>query len=196
MRGFRWIRAVSMTAAMLVGLAISPLLAEDSNVFKNRSAILDAQEALEADGLLLHRDFTPGELDSATQRALSQYQSQHALNSRGVLDDDTYQMLTSHGSGYPWGGEVIAETHEEESARAEDHAEDEDLSAAAPEPEATNEPTELNETHETAPPEPAEHHEEEPVHSMPATGSSLPLLALSGIALVGAGLVLLRLRSA
>ena len=192
MRGFRWIRAVGLTAVVLVGLAVSPLLAEDSNVFKNRSAILDAQEALEADGFLVHGDFTPGELDTATQRALSQYQSQHALNSRGVLDDDTYEMLTSHDSGYPWGGEVVAETHEE-SARAEGNAEE--LSAPAPEPEATNEPTELNETQEAAPPAPAEHPEKEPVHSMPATGSPLPLLALSGIALIGAGLVLSRLRS-
>jgi Putative peptidoglycan binding domain len=195
MRGFQWIRAVGMAAVMLVGLAASPLLAEDSNVFKNRSAILDAQEALEADGLLAHGDFTPGELDTATQRALSEYQSQHALNSRGVLDDDTYQMLTSHYSQYPWGGEIVAETHEEESAHAEDNAEDEELSAPAPQPEATNEPTELKETQETAPSEPAEHHEEEPAHSMPATGSPLPLLALSGIALIGAGLVLSRLRS-
>lgn len=188
MRGYGWIRAVGMAAVMLVGLAASPLLAEDSGVFKNRSAILDAQEALEANGFLDHGDFTPGQLDTATQKALAKYQSQHALNSRGVLDDDTYQMLTSHYSQYPWGGEVVAEAHDEELASdAEDNnAGDEELSEPAPEHESTTEQTDTYAAH----PEPAEHH-----RSLPATGSPLPVLALSGMALIGAGLVLSRMRS-
>jgi LPXTG-motif cell wall-anchored protein len=180
-----------MAAVMLVGLAASPLWAEDSNVFKNRSAILDAQEALEADGFLAHGDFTPGELDAATQKALSKYQSEHALNSRGVLDDDTYEMLTSHYSQYPWDGEVVGESHEEELSS---DAGDEELSEPAPEHEATTEQAELKNTHAVSS-KPAEHHGEEHGHAMPATGSPLPLLALSGMALIGAGVVLLRMRS-
>jgi LPXTG-motif cell wall-anchored protein len=196
MRGYQWIRTVGMAAVMLVGLAASPLWAEDSNVFKNRSAILDAQEALEADGFLAHGDFTPGELDAATQKALSKYQSEHALNSRGVLDDDTYEMLTSHFSQYPWDGEVVGESHEEElsSDAGDNHAGDEELSEPAPEHEATTEQAELKNTH-AASSKPAEHLGEEHGHAMPATGSPLPLLALSGMALIGAGLVLLRMRS-
>ncbi|HEV8376235.1 MAG TPA: peptidoglycan-binding domain-containing protein [Candidatus Polarisedimenticolia bacterium] len=195
MRGVQCFRAVATAAAMLLGLAASPLLAEDSNIFKNSSATLEAQESLEADGYLAHGDFAPGRLDQATRKALSEYQTAHALNSRGVLDDETFQMLTSHYSEYPW---------DDGDVDAEPPAKDEGDTPSADFDEAPQEPdpdlhAELRETHEDeadadAPAE--EPLREEPVRSMPATGSSLPLLALSGVALIGAGLVLLRQRSA
>ena len=173
--------------AIAVGLFLvagSPVLrAEDSGVFKNSASILQAQEILVEDGYLSHGAYTSGVMDEATRRALSEYQSVHALNSGGTLDDETFQSLTSHETAYPGGGDV--EVAEAEPVLSEP-APQVQVAEAAPAPEPTPAPVEVKEA-----PAPAE-----PSRSMPATGSSLPLLALSGLAMMGGGALLLRQRAA
>ena len=177
--------------AIAVGLFLiagaTALRAEDSGVFKNGASILQAQEMLVEDGYLSPGSYISGVTDEATRKALSQYQSAHALNSNGTLDDETFQSLTSHEIDYPWG--KGAEVAEAEPVIVES-AEVVQVAEAAPAPEPTPAPV-VNEAPAQAPaPAPAE---TEP--KMPATGSSLPLLALSGLALMGGGALLLRQRA-
>jgi len=179
--------------AIAVGLFLiagaTALRAEDSGVFKNGASILQAQEILVEDGYLSPGSYTSGVTDKATRNALSAYQSAHALNNTGTLDDETYQSLTSHEMDYPWGGEVTVAEAEPVIYESEEVVQ---VAEAAPAPEPTPAPAEVKETPapEAAAPAPAE-----PEPSMPATGSSLPLLALSGLALIGGGALLLRQRA-
>src|SRR5262245_35781252 len=164
----------------------SVLQAENSGVFMNGASILQAQQILVEDGYLSPGSYATGVMDQATRKALSQYQSEHALNSSGTLDDDTFQSLTSHATSQPWDSEVQAAEAEpviNEPAPAVQ------VAVATPAPAPTPAPAEVKEAPapEAAPAAPAE-----PARSMPATGSSLPLLALSGLALIGGGALLLR----
>jgi LPXTG-motif cell wall-anchored protein len=185
-------RRITITAGMaVVALCLiagpSALLAEDSGVFKNSTSILQAQEILVEDGYLSPGAYSSGIMDQATRLALSDYQSVHALNSTGSLDDETFQSLTSHGTAYPWDSQTKAAEAEpvlSEPAPAPQ------VAVAAPAPEPTPAPVEVKEA--PAPEAPAA----EPARRMPATGSSLPLLALSGLALIGGGALLLRQRAA
>ena len=177
--------------AIAVGLFLiagaTALRAEDSGVFKNGTSILQAQEILVENGYLSPGSYTSGVTDEATRNALSAYQSAHALNNTGTLDDETYQSLTSHEMDYPWGGEVAVAEAEPVIIESEEVVQ---VAEAAPAPEPTPAPAEVKETPAPEAAEPAA----EP--SMPATGSSLPLLALSGLALMGGGALLLRQRAA
>ena len=198
MRKARIIRMIAMTAGLLLVFGMAPLWAEDSHVFNNSADTLQAQEVLVREGYLSQGAFTPGILDGHTQRALSQYQSAHSLNDRGLLDDETYQSLTSHHLEYPWGGEGEAlsepSTVETASTPKPEVAEAPRVPNPTPAPAEVKEaPAQESATPETAAQEPSE---EKPSRSMPATGSSLPLLALSGLVLTGIGVLLLRQNAA
>ena len=187
MRKIRFGSAVALAVPLLLVLGTAPLLAEDSNVFKNGAHIGTAQGILVSEGYLASDSFTPGILDEATQAALAQYQTVHSLNSRGTLDDDTFQMLTSHEAAYPWDAEeTIAEARPEAVERVEEPV----VAEAPPIPASTPTPAVVKE----APARPAAG-ESVPSDKMPATGSALPLLALSGLALIGGGALLLRQRA-
>jgi len=180
--------------AVAVGLFLvagsSALRAEDSNVFKNGANILQAQEILVEDGYLSQGDYTSGVMDDATRRAIAQYQSVHALNSSGILDDDTFQSLTSHGTSYPWDDQaVVAETEPVVSEPAPVAQ----VAEAPPTPEPTPAPVEVKQAPAQEAPAPAP--AEPAARRMPATGSSLPLLALAGLGLMGGGALLLRQRA-
>jgi LPXTG-motif cell wall-anchored protein len=187
----RFTIAAGVTVVALVFIVgPSALRAEDSGVFKNSTSILQAQETLVEDGYLSQGAYTSGVMDQATRHALAEYQSVHALNSSGNLDDDTFQSLTSHATAYPWDSQTeVAETEPvlSEPAPAPRVAE------AAPAPAPTPAPVEVKEA-----PTPAARAAApaEPAKRMPATGSSLPLLALSGLGLIGGGALLLRQRAA
>jgi hypothetical protein len=188
-------RRIAITMGMAVaGIFLvagsSALRAEDSGVFKNSMSILQAQEILVGDGYLSQGAYTSGVMDQTTRLALSEYQSAHALNSSAGLDDDTFQSLTSHDTAYPWDSQT--EVAENEPLLSEP-APAPRLAQAAPAPEPTPAPLEVKEAPARATPAagPAE-----PARRMPATASSLPLLALSGLALIGTGALLLRQRAA
>jgi LPXTG-motif cell wall-anchored protein len=175
--------ALAMTIGVLLIAGAHPLRAEDSGVFKNSADISRAQEILVGDGTLASGSFTPGSLDAATRRALTAYQTVHAINESGDLDDETYQSLTSHETSYPWGAETAmagapAQPVEPAAAPSARTAE----APAMPEPIPS--PVEVKQAPIPAAPQPA--------RKMPATGSSLPLLALAGLALLGGGALLLR----
>ena len=188
-------RRTGIVAGMaVVGLFLvagaSVLRAEDSNVFKNGANILQAQEILVEDGYLSPGDYTSGVLDSATRKALTEYQSEHALNGNGTLDDETFQSLTSHETAYPWDSQAeVAETEPVLTQPAPAPV----VAEAPPAPEPTPAPVEVKEAPATQAPPAAP---AEPERSMPATGSPLPLLALSGLALIGGGALLLGQRAA
>ena len=180
--------------AVLVGLCLvagaSALRAEDSSVFKNGANILQAQEILVGNGYLSQGAYTSGVMDDATRKALAEYQSVHALNNSGTLDDETFQSLTSHGTSYPWDSQ--AEVAEAEPVLTEP-APAAVVAQAPPAPEPTPAPVEVK---EAPAPEASAAAPAKRARSMPATGSSLPLLALSGLALIGSGALLLRQRAA
>jgi peptidoglycan hydrolase-like protein with peptidoglycan-binding domain len=166
--------------------------AEDSSVFKNPNHISRAQSILESEGFLAPGNYTPGQMDRATRQAVSEYQSRHSLNESGILDDDTYQMLLTHEFAYPWDEQEAAPVRKE-AARAEPVAPvtepvpptEVQVAQAAPVPEP--EPATAQVKEEPPAPAPAE----KPARQMPATASPLPLLALSGLGLMTAGLFLL-----
>src|SRR5262245_20291551 len=176
---------VSLGALAMFVLGTTALMAGDSSFFTNEASVVRAQQILVGDGYLDQGSFDPGSLDRATRDALSKYQSDHALNDQGFLDDETFQSLTSHETTYPWGGAPRAVPVAAEPAEEVEVAETEQMPEPAPAPEekevvvAQAEPEEAPAAEEAAP-------------EMPATGSNLPLLALSGIALLGGGALLLR----
>ena len=179
--------SVFLGALFMLVLGATALMAGDSPFFSNEASVTRAQQILVGDGYLDQDSFDSGSLDDATRDALKKYQSDHALNDGGFLDDETFQSLTSHESGYPWGGAPSAAP----TAAAEPAGEVE--VAEAPEaPEPVPSPAEEREV--VAAPTPAEEAApaEKSAPAMPATGSSLPLLALSGLALLGSGALLLK----
>jgi len=184
------------TLCVVLVLGVSPLLAEDSSVFKNPGDIGRAQRILEETGYLASLAYPPGVLDPATQKALADYQSKHSLNATGTLDDDTYQMLLSHDAAYPWDTDqpvsVAAEEHTApvEPLKTEAPSSGPWLAQAPPVPEPTPSTEQIKEA-PGATPEPAVQK-----RRMPATGSSLPALALVGLVLLGAGVAVLRFRKA
>ena len=185
MRKLQLDRAMAITVLVLLVVGAAPLLAEDSGVFKNGTHIEEAQGILVGEGHLDSYAFTPSILDEATQAALAEYQSAHALNSRGTLDDETFQMLTSHETAYPWGGqEKVSEAQTEMAEPAPEPAVVEAPPVPAPTPSPVVEKQAL-----------ARPAADQPSGELPATGSDLPLLALSGLALIGGGTLLLRQRA-
>jgi len=171
------------------------ILAEDSGVFKNPGDISRAQRILTELGYLEPNGFTPGVDDAATQQALTVYQSRHALNARGVLDDDTYQMLLSHEVDYPWGTEpstsvAAAQSAETPSPAQEEPAQGAHLAEAPPAPEPVPSAATVKESPGAAMPAGKEE------RGMPATASNLPLLGLMGLTLLAAGFIVLRARRA
>src|SRR6185436_3830798 len=127
--------------AIAVGLFLiagaTALRAEDSGVFKNGASILQAQQILVEDGYLSPGSYISGVTDEATRKALTQYQSAHAPNSNGILDDETFRSLTSYEIDYPWG--EGAEVAEAEPVVVES-AEVVQVAEAAPAPEPTPAP--------------------------------------------------------
>jgi len=176
-------------AFLLVG--VGTLRAENSGVFKSSADISKAQEILVGEGYLSPDSFQPGAIDEATRRGLSSYQSAHALNDRGDLDDETFQSLTSHETAYPWDAEKTAA----QSAQPVEPESAPRIAQAPPVPEATPAPAQVKEA-----PQPAVHPASPapaqaaagPATRMPATGSPLPTLLISGLALLGAGALLVR----
>jgi LPXTG-motif cell wall-anchored protein len=180
--------------ALAIGLLLvagsSTVRGEDSGAFKNGANILQAQEILVEDGYLSQGAYSSGVLDDATRKALGQYQSVHALNSDGILDDETFQSLTSHGATYPWDSETVVGQAEPVVSEPAPTVE---VAQAPPAPEPTPAPVEVKEA--PAQEAPAAAPEEPAKRRMPATGSSLPLLALVGLGLMGGGALLLRQRA-
>ncbi len=175
---------ISLAMVLMVAAGASALTAGDNPFFGSEANVSWAQGVLVGDGYLEQGSFEPGVLDHETRNALRQYQSEHALNDHGALDEETFHSLTSHETSYPWGGAPHA------------------VGAAVAEPEESQ-PTgtvEVAEAPEVPEPSPApvvaqpqdEAPAEEAAPAMPATGSHLPLLALSGLALLGTGALLLR----
>ncbi len=177
----------------IFGASAHGILAEDSGVFKNPGDISQAQRILVELGYLETNGYTTGTDDAATQRALTEYQSRHALNARGTLDDDTYQMLLSHEADYPWASEpssslAAAQPVEPPRPAQEEPAQGTHLAEAPPAPEPIPSTATVKET--PSPEAPAGERERE----MPATASSLPFLGLMGLALLAAGFIILRVR--
>jgi hypothetical protein len=191
-------RLITAAAVIVVSLTLgsATLRAENSGVFRNSTDISRAQSILVDEGYLRKDGYTPGQLDQTTREAISEFQTHHTLNNVGILDDDTYQLLLSHEFSYPWS----EETARVELAPAEPVA---PVAAVAPpaqvqvaEAAPVPEPTPAPEVQEAPPaPEPVAA-PEEPARTMPATASHLPLLALSGLGLLGLGVLVLIRRSA
>ncbi|HEU5181255.1 MAG TPA: peptidoglycan-binding domain-containing protein [Candidatus Polarisedimenticolia bacterium] len=186
----KWTRIggwVSVAMVLMVAVGGSALAAGDSPFFTSEANVSWAQGVLVGDGYLDQGSFERGSLDHATRNALKQYQSDHALNVHGALDEETFQSLTSHETSYPWGGApeaapiAVAVPAENEPTHAVEVAEAPEVPEPAPAPSPMVEPPQEKEA-------PAE----EAAPAMPATGSNLLLLALSGLALLGTGTLLLR----
>ena len=181
----RFGRWVSLGAVLMLAAGTVALAAGDRQSFATEANLSWAQGVLVGDGYLEQGSFEPGVLDHETRQALTKYQSDHALNDSGLLDEETYHSLTSHETAYPWGGAphaaptALAEPAESEPAEPVEVAE----APAVPEPAPAPEKEMVAEPQE-APAEKAP--------AMPATGSNLPLLAISGLALLGTGALLLR----
>ena len=185
---------LALAIGMLLTAGAGAVRAEDRGAFTNSSDLSRAQDILLGDGYLSAGSFTPGTMDEATRSALSAYQSVHALNHRGDLDDETFTSLTSHEISYPWGdAEEVAETAPEPASPAPVAR----LAEAPPVPAPAPATAEIREAPAPAvsPVEPARA-PAQPARKMPATGSPLPLLAISGLALLGAGALLLRQHAA
>ena len=183
----RFGRWVSLSAVLMLAAGTVALAAGDRQSFATEANISWAQGVLVGDGYLDQGSFEPGALDHETRQALTKYQSDHALNDNGLLDEETYHSLTSHETAYPWGGEphaaptALAEPAESEPADTVEVAE----APAVPEPAPA--PAEKEAVVAESQEAPAEK-----TPAMPATGSNLPLLAISGLALLGTGALLLR----
>lgn len=185
--------ALGVAIAMAVTFAAIPASAEDTGVFKNSRDISRAQRILVTEGLLAPDSYTVGELDEETRQALSNYQSEHALNMTRTLDDETFQTLLAHEEKTPLTENpdtVAVPLEPAETAYQTEPEQSVQYAKTPPEPEPTPSTAEERE----APAEP------EPSHAagrtMPATASPLPLLLLGGAGLVGSGLLILRRRSA
>jgi LPXTG-motif cell wall-anchored protein len=181
-----------LALGMLLSISTSMLRAEDSGVFKNAGDITRAQEILVRDGYLSADSFTSGKLDAATRGAISNYQSEHAMNDRGDLDDETFQSLTSHEMTYPWG---IQEAENRVEPQPVEPAPAPKVVRAPPVPEPTPASVQVREAPPvpqapTVPPAPVV--AAQPGRKMPATGRELPVMFLSGLLLLGAGAFLLR----
>ena len=191
----RWAIASALAWALFLILGAGRLKAEDSGVFKNPADIAKAQEILVENGYLAPESFTSGMLDASTRTAISSYQSEHALNERGDLDDETFQSLTSHEISYPW-GEQEAESRVEP---AEQPVPTIKVAQAPQVPEPTPAPTRVRQAPPVSP-APARHANQavdaRPARKMPATGSPLPMMLLAGLLLLGAGALVLRRRVA
>ncbi len=182
---------------LTAGVAMAGM--RETRSFTSPDYISRAQEILVDEGLLSAGSYTPGQLDEPTRQALTTYQERHALNDSGNLDDDTYAMLLSHEISYPWGGEETSQP----AAAAEPVT-----PVAAPEPSPAPQVAEAPPVPEPAPstaevkeapapaPAPAPEPSREAARKMPATASSLPLLVLTGLSLLGVGILLLRSRAA
>jgi hypothetical protein len=201
MRGF--LRMTTVTAGIAIvlvaGLAIAR--AEDSGVFKNPGDISRAQTILQAEGYLAAGRYTQGQLDRPTRQAISEYQGRHSLNQAGTLDDDTYQSLLSHEASYPWdnGENAQAKTAPSEPvAPVTESASPTEVRVeeAAPVPAPTPSATEVKEAPAPVPAPEAPPAETAATRKMPATASALPLLALSGLSLLGLGILVLVRRGA
>jgi LPXTG-motif cell wall-anchored protein len=179
-------KRVSLVGLLVFVLGATALMAGDSPFFRDEASVTRAQQILVGDGYLEQGSFDLGSLDDTTRKALTKYQYDHALNDSGFLDDETFQSLTSHETGYPWGEEPHAVP-----AAVAAPAETVEVAEAPAVPEPAPAPEEVKEVVVAeAAPEEAAPAEEAP--AMPATGSNLPLLALSGIALLGSGALLLK----
>jgi hypothetical protein len=187
--------ALGVAIAMAVTFAAMPASAEDTGVFKNSRDISRAQRILVTEGLLAPDSYTVGELDEETRQALSNYQSEHALNMTRTLDDETFQTLLAHEVGTPLTEELNPDTvavplEPAETAYQPEPEPSVEYAKAPPEPEPT--PSTAEEREAPAQPEPSYDAD----RTMPATASPLPLLLLGGAGLVGSGLLILRRRSA
>lgn len=193
------LRILSAGAVMALALSAGVALAgiRETRSFASPDYVSRAQEILVGEGLLPAGSYTPGQLDEPTHQALTRYQERHALNNSGDLDDDTYAMLLSHEISYPWGGgerpqpTAAAEPVTPVAAPAPSPAPQVAEAPSVPEPAPST-----VEVEEAAAPTPAPTPVEEPTRKMPATSSSLPLLVLTGLTLLGAGILLLRSRAA
>ena len=177
---------VSLGVVLMLAAGTIALAAVDRQPFATEANISWAQGVLVGDGYLEQGSFEPGVLDHETRQALSKYQSDHALNDSGLLDEETYHSLTSHETAYPWGPApqaaptALAEPEVSEPAEVVEVAEAPAVPEPAPAPVAAE-----ADSQEAAPAEDA-------APAMPATGSNLPLLAISGLALLGTGALLLK----
>ena len=189
-----WIARGAVAVAVAFVACVVALHAEDSGVFKNSQRIREAQEILADNGYLEHGAFNAGEMDETTRKALAEYQRVHALNSSGMLDDETFQSLSSHSTGYPWDRPSVSATYQPEY---EEPSPERDMEETPPAPEPTRTQSEPrasmveNHHHHDADRD-RDRHE---TRKMPATGSDLPLLLLTGLGLIGGGALLLRQRA-
>ncbi|HEV8336398.1 MAG TPA: hypothetical protein VGR67_08295 [Candidatus Polarisedimenticolia bacterium] len=181
--------ALGVAIAMAVTFAAIPASAEDTGVFKNSRDISRAQRILVTEGLLAPDSYTVGELDDETRQALSNYQSEHALNMTRTLDDETFQTLLAHEEELN-PDTVAVPLEPAETAYQPEPEPPVQYAKAPPEPEPT--PSTAEEREAPAEPEPSYDAD----RTMPATASPLPLLLLGGAGLVGSGLLILRRRSA
>ena len=201
-----WIARSAVVLAVAFVASIVALHAEDSGVFKNSERVRQAQAILQSNGYLEHDSFHSGEMDQCTRRALSEYQREHSLNSNGILDDETYQSLATHGTDYPWDSAhaTAIYDHEDEEPTPDYDMDDEAPGESRP---VVNEASYADHDHDgelqgdadrdhdhdyDADKDHADHEEHA---KMPATGSDLPLLLLTGIGLIGGGALLLRQRA-
>jgi LPXTG-motif cell wall-anchored protein len=181
-----------LALCLFLSLGASALRAEDSGAFKNPVDIAKAQQILVDNGYLAAGSYTHGSLDESTRWAISSYQSEHALNARGDLDDETFQSLSSHEGIYPWDDQQSAS-----QAQAPTREPAPKVAQAPPVPEPTPSPAQVREARAASatPAQPAGpvgiRPESKPERRMPATGSSLPTLLVSGLLLLGAGAFLI-----
>lgn len=200
-----WIARSAVVLAVAFVASIVALHAEDSGVFKNTERVRQAQAILAANGYLEHDSYHSGEMDQCTRRALSEYQREHSLNNNGILDDETFQSLATHGTEYPWDSAHATAVYEHEE---EEPAPDSDLDESPTRSRAVvNEASYADDDHDRdldadADRDHADDYDADKDHAdheehakMPATGSDLPLLLLTGIGLIGGGALLLRQRA-
>jgi hypothetical protein len=191
----RILRITAIAIAVSLAMGMTAARAEDSGVFKNPGNISHAQSILESEGYLTTGSYTPGRIDQATRQAISDYQNHHALNHSGNLDDDTYEMLLSHEISYPWDN---GENAQAKMAPAEPVAPvtapappaEVQVAEAAPVPEPAPPVVEVKEAPAPAPAQPDSPMKNTP-RKMPSTASHLPLLALSGLGLMGLGILVI-----
>jgi hypothetical protein len=181
-------RAAVILAVLVLATAVA--YATTSKTYETPGDISRAQTILEMEGYLAPGSYTNGKLDTATQLALQRYQNAHTLNNTGALDDKTFQTLLSHEMSYPWSQQTPLTVAAEEPV------------APAPEPRRVEEPVKPKVAEAPAVPEekpttvavrqapepPA------PEPAMPATASPLGALVFAGLALIGSGAALLRIR--
>jgi outer membrane protein OmpA-like peptidoglycan-associated protein len=81
-------------------------------IYTSPRDIEQAQAILVQDGELAPGSYTQGQLDEATASALRLFQSRHALNTSGLLDDETMALLLSHWQPNDADGDGVTDDHD------------------------------------------------------------------------------------